>query len=724
MRKKRIFAIVASCLLLMSVFMSIPISVSAGATGVPGDPIVKMLDTNGTITCRVVLLSGNNNATQWRLYENGKIIQCGAAEDNTPNGQVITPEPFTRPAGQYTYICELINKYGSTFSSETTLSVNHGFIDEVPQAIFTEKFENGANGWTVVSSGSGSTVQIEDGTGVYGSKCVKISSPTVATDTAYTKTISGLTVGEKYRLTAYVKYQNVVRDPNSNYWPVIGPNVCIYPTWNYSSEWENLGTFYPGWKKIYAEFTASTTSVDIAVRLGYTGSKVTGTAWFDNVTLEHLPKYTFMETFENGLSSDWVKRSSKQNNSSATGTIEIGTGLNNSKCLKISSLAQDEDVGYARTLQLAPNSYYKLSAYMKYENVTEEYTVYNGTKQETHYKSDGANICLYNNQGEDAIWNRTVTATGTNTSWKEVSLLFKTPESGRVNIGLRLGFLHCETKGTVWFDNVKVEPVPSDYIYESEHFDACFDTSDTQYTTREGIINWLSDLDKVYVLMKEFSGNRIPFNGNKIGILASDGHPSGSAAYAGNPIMWFKSSDNNPIANQLKRSYENGDLSFGILHEIGHNFNLGNTSWNWNDEMFANFRAYYAVDQLEKIHLNNMGPMPVVYNDPNIRREGTQLKYYYLIRYLQTMGQGEFHHDGLMYRLIEVQEEIGWEPFLKTIQYLSDNDYSDKNDLEKFKLFYSKLSEYSQRPESELISNKDLSLVESFWEDHGTLFTR
>jgi len=93
------------------------------------------------------------------------------------------------------------------------------------------------------------------------------------------------------------------------------------------------------------------------------------------------------------------------------------------------------------------------------------------------------------------------------------------------------------------------------------------------------------------------------------------------------------------------------------LHEIGHNFNLGNTSWNWNDEMFANFRAYYAVEQLENLHLNNMGPMPVVYNYPNIRREGTELKDYYSERYNETMAQGEFHHDGLMYTLILAKEK-------------------------------------------------------------------
>ncbi|WP_265445432.1 hypothetical protein [Acetivibrio straminisolvens] len=64
MQKKKVFAVVASCLLLISVIMSMPIPAYAGATGVPGDPTVKMTDRNGVITCTMVLLSGENNATQ------------------------------------------------------------------------------------------------------------------------------------------------------------------------------------------------------------------------------------------------------------------------------------------------------------------------------------------------------------------------------------------------------------------------------------------------------------------------------------------------------------------------------------------------------------------------------------------------------------------------------------------------------------------------------------
>jgi len=158
------------------------------------------------------------------------------------------------------------------------------------------------------------------------------------------------------------------------------------------------------------DFTASTTSVDIAVRLGYTNSKVTGTAWFDNITVGICQK-PYLQKILKTVFLQLGNKIVKHGNSLATVTVESGTGVNNSKCLKISSLAQDEDVGCVKTLQLAPNSYYKLSALMKYENVTPG-------------KSDGANICLYNNEGEDAIWIRTATATGTNTSWELVKLLF------------------------------------------------------------------------------------------------------------------------------------------------------------------------------------------------------------------------------------------------------------------------------------------------------------
>jgi len=44
--------------------------------------------------------------------------------------------------------------------------------------------------------------------------------------------------------------------------------------------------------------------------------------------------------------------------------------------------------------------------------------------------------------------------------------------------------------------------------------------------------------------------------------------------------------------------------------------------------------------------------------------------------------------------------------------------------MEKFELFYSKLSEYSQQPISELISDEDMSLVRAYWNEHGSLFTR
>ncbi|NLD45849.1 MAG: carbohydrate-binding protein CenC, partial [Clostridiaceae bacterium] len=714
-----ILAFVAGCLMLMSVFMSTPIQVSAQATGVPGKPSLTVLDNYGMITPKMWVLSGSNNATKWRLYENNKLIQCGTAVDKTPNGQIITPDTFIRPAGQYKYKCEFINKYGSSFSDEITLSVNHGFVDSVPQAIFTEKFENGTNGWTTSSTSTGSTAVIESGTGTYGSKCVKITSPSVAADIAYKKQVTGLKAGDKYRLTAYVKYKNVVKGAGSDDWLSIGANICIFDTWTYSSQWQNLGTFYPGWQKITFDFTPESSSVNIAVRLGFKTSKVTGTAWFDDITIEHLPKQVFTETFENGLSTDWKIRSSKNNPDLVEKGIVSG-GVNNTKCLRISATNEDIDYGLYRTLNLTPDAYYKFSAYMKYQNVT---VSYKGADGNTHNKKDGANICIFNNLGEGAIWNRTFTATGTNTTWKEVNLIFKAPESGEANIGLRLGFYNCETKGTVWFDNIKVEPVSSDYVYESEHINAYFDASDTKNTTRSAVIKWLSDMDKVYLLMKEFSGNRTPFGGNKVGLLSTNAAPEG-AACAGNPIFWFKGSSENPVEGQLTRTSKTNDLSFAILHEMGHNFNyIGNYNWNWNwnDEMFANFRAYYAVEQLEKMYSNQIGSRPVVFDPSNTYRYGDELKNYYLKRYNETMANGYYHHDGLGYLLIKAKELVGWDPIIETMVELSNTNSSGKNDYEKLFNFYTILSQKSNKPINSLIPLADMKAVQTFYATYKTL---
>lgn len=304
-----------------------------------------------------------------------------------------------------------------------------------------------------------------------------------------------------------------------------------------------------------------------------------------------------------------------------------------------------------------------------------------------------------------------------------MSLIFKAPESGEANIGLRLGMINCETKGTVWFDNIKVEPVSSDYVYEAEHINAYFDASNTKYVSRSSVEKWVSDLDKVYLLMKEFSGNRIPFAGDKMGIVATNASAVGGVC-AGYPIYWFKNAGENPIETQLTRTSKTGDLAFSILHEMGHNFNyIGfyNWNWDWNDEMFANLRAYYAVDQLRNMYLNQIGTRPVVYEPGDTFRYSDDLKNYYQRRYNETMAKGYYHHDGLLYTIIKAKELVGWDPIIETMVELSNTDCSNKNQYGKLVGFFSTLSQKSNTPFSTLLPASDSATIETFWNKYKTL---
>ena len=60
-------------------------------------------------------------------------------------------------------------------------------------------------------------------------------------------------------------------------------------------------------------------------------------------------------------------------------------------------------------------------------------------------------------------------------------------------------------------------------------------------------------------------------------------------------ILW--SSNYSAVTSTFEELAQHGTWSFGLMHELGHVFNLGNSSWNWNDEMFANFRMQYGLEQ-------------------------------------------------------------------------------------------------------------------------------
>jgi len=181
--------------------------------------------------------------------------------------------------------------------------------------------------------------------------------------------------------------------------------------------------------------------------------------------------------------------------------------------------------------------------------------------------------------------------------------------------------------------NVFAGEVSEIYILESEYFRVEIDHKLISITPDQMAL-WLSNLDSYYEQLVDLMSGFTPFGGNKIVIRSDANLPGNIWAYSGNPIRW----SSRVISGTLNRFVTVGDWAFGMLHEIGHNFanyiggyGSGNNCYNWNEEMFANFRMYLALTQLPNATVDAGG----------IIRHGAEIADYY---------QG----DGLMWALIRL----------------------------------------------------------------------
>jgi hypothetical protein len=51
--------------------------------------------------------------------------------------------------------------------------------------------------------------------------------------------------------------------------------------------------------------------------------------------------------------------------------------------------------------------------------------------------------------------------------------------------------------------------------------------------------------------------------------------------------------------------------------------------------------------------------------------------------------------DGLMYTIIRIKDQIGWDPFIKTFRNLNESPFTQATQWDKFNVFLDKLTEYS-----------------------------
>ena len=110
-----------------------------------------------------------------------------------------------------------------------------------------------------------------------------------------------------------------------------------------------------------------------------------------------------------------------------------------SKSYKIESLGQNNAAFY-KEFEVEPNSVYKVSCYVKTENVVPEEENTDG----------GANIGIIES------YEISKSITGTN-DWQKIEMVFNSKNKKRVQIGFRLGGKTGTAEGTAWFSDFKIE---------------------------------------------------------------------------------------------------------------------------------------------------------------------------------------------------------------------------------------------------------------------------
>ena len=351
-----------------------------------------------------------------------------------------------------------------------------------------------------------------------------------------------------------------------------------------------------------------------------------------------------------------------------TGEIVQSPDDSENKVLKMnfdSNYPLEHAWGYAiRDIVLKPNTSYIMEVDVRGDNIS--------AAQEF---KDGVYVNLWGDKGYpvDHVNNFKTESF----DWCTMQVYFYTTSTGitRIQCGLD------NVRGTAYFDDIRIK----EYTYTDADEDKRIiketdnirlsltpETLETSGISQEKLQQLLEDLQSTYKAYYDLTGSA-PFYGDTINILESY-RPAflGYGAVAGNPIHLSGSQ-----VAALKLYMEDGDVNFGWLHELGHDFDNGSNvetatiygyGWNFHGELWANTKMLYVLDNTD-VSTNIDG------------RHAGSLKEI-LPHYKQNYDKwhdeanGEFndsYHDALTYILGRIIQDIGWEPFVKTFhQYTAE----------------------------------------------------
>ncbi len=252
------------------------------------------------------------------------------------------------------------------------------------------------------------------------------------------------------------------------------------------------------------------------------------------------------------------------------------------------------------------------------------------------------------------------------------------------------------TGGNNKWEIIKVNT--NEYKKEGKHVVVYVDSDQMikKYVTSGNWNKWINNLDEAYEKYVDLVGGA-PADGKKLKIVfGGEAKTYGLYTYFNqNYIIW----NTIGIAEAL-RNINDGDWCFGVLHEIGHVFDIAD-SWKFDNELLANFKMAYVLKQCDgrfKLYLSNL---------PNQQKYIT--KYSELINYYKTYSDESFDkkmasdmpkfyyfNDAVTYMLLEqIENKSSWNYVKEAFRELKDAGVKVTNCSTRYKLFTGIISDKS-----------------------------
>jgi len=312
-----------------------------------------------------------------------------------------------------------------------------------------------------------------------------------------------------------------------------------------------------------------------------------------------------------------------------------------------------------------------------------------------------------------------------------------------VNLHVPSGSENLYARAPVWesFNIPGFIFIPTPFVQESKYIRFEMDDDRLLSITTDQLAIWLSDLDRMYEQYVDLMSGLSPsHDGAKLSIrcLPYD-DVQAWARGGGNSIIWT----NDYVSGTLTAFATDGDWSFGILHEMGHNFSgslsgFGNgyNLYNWNEELFANFRMYLALTKLPDAMVEMGRYAGWKYNDEGEKEElpsvetkhyGAEIANYYQEDYdLKINGDNGYYRpmdEGIaMWGLIRLgnyyQQNNDHGFWLYKCAFAKINALPYESDFkitewQKFNIFLDILSDCVGRDVRETFPTGELDLIES-----------